>query len=165
MVMNKDVNEKLLVSSQIGDVNKVKELIGVGADTETVNHNDSTPLMLASAYGNIEIVKLLIDRCVDINRANLHGYTSLYLASAYKYSKIVHLLLEVGADINTSDKYKKESCLDSTCNGVWQEEYTQELIINKQPQNIKFFDENIGILPQLKEKYNEVIELSLMGLF
>jgi len=57
------------------------------------------------------------------------------------------------------------SCLDFECKGVWKEEYVQELIISGQPQNIKFFDDKIGILPSLKLKYKEVIEMSEFGIF
>jgi len=72
-------------------------------------------------------------------------------------------LLEYGADINAYSK-GNESCLDFI-KYVWKEEYVQELIITGQPINIKFFDDEIGILPSLKKKYKEIIELSEMGLF
>ena len=74
------------------------------------------------------------------------------------------LLLEYGADIKVYNKYNK-SCLDYKYKGVWKQKYTQELIISGQSHNIKFFDERIGILPSLKIKYKDLIELSEMGLF
>jgi len=70
--------------------------------------------------------------------------------------------LRNNANINTKNDYGV-SCLDQLAN-IWKKENVQELIINKQPHNIKFFDEKIGILPSLREKYKDIIELSLMGL-
>ena len=75
-----------------------------------------------------------------------------------------HNLLIVDKQLNVYNCDGK-TCLDCYCENVWEKEETQELIINRQPHNIKFFDDKIGILPQLKEKYKEMIQLSLMGLF
>ena len=72
------------------------------------------------------------------------------------------LLLDKGADINMYDYYG-ETCLDYQ-KKKWKYAKVQELIITKQSHNIKFFDDKIGIIPFLKEKYKEIIELYEMGL-
>ena len=92
------------------------------------------------------------------------------------------MLLKAGADIKTVD-LNNVSCLDYVCKiyvldnpdiilpanspkrpygkseSLWRNKKIQELIINKQPHNIKFFDDKIGILPELNIKYKDIIEL------
>jgi len=109
------------------------------------------------------LVEFLLDRGSDIDARDSNDLTALIWSSVYKNKRIVELLLTRGADINKCS-HSKITCLHYS-DDIWKEEQIQELIINKQPHNIKFFDDEIGILPQLKEKYKEMIELSLMGLF
>jgi len=98
----------------------------------------------------------------DIEATDDIDNTSLICASFRGRIAIVKLLLEYGANINVYDS-DDESCLDY-CVKLWRKQEIQELIINKQPQNIKFFDDKVGILPELRIKYKEIIELSHIGL-
>ena len=109
-------------------------------------------------------MKLLLEYGADKEAKDKDGWTPLIFASWNGHTEIVKLLLEYGADIKVYDSGNK-SCLDYKCKGIWKDEYVQELIITGQPINIKFFDDKIGILPSLKVKYKEVIEMSEMGIF
>jgi len=163
----KDLDEKLSDASYLGNYDTVAYLLDSGADENYKNSDGWTPLMYASRNGYAEIAKLLLERGADVNITNKVGCTSLIFASMKSHKRTVEILLEYCADISCIDKlYSSEnSCLDYTCRGVWKKEYTQELIITGQPHNIKFFDDKIGILPSLKKKYKEVIEMSELGIF
>ena len=158
-----DGNTPLIMASQYGYTETVKLLLEYDADKEAKDKYNRTPLIWASRYGKTEIVKLLLEYDADKEAKSYGGWTSLMRSSIYGYLEVVKLLLEYGADIKLYNSSNK-SCLYYH-NEIWEEEYTHELIINKQPQNIKFFDEKIGILPSLKEKYKEMIELSELGIF
>ena len=158
-----NINNRLIVASKVGDINKVKELLDNGADVDVKNDDGWVPLSFAVRSGNIETVKLLIDRGANKEVKTNYGSTPLLLACYHKYYDMLILLLDVGANINVYNN-DNAMCLNFN-NMIWREKYTQELIINKQPQNIKIFDEKIGILPSLKEKYRDIIELIEMGLF
>ena len=151
-------------ASNNGHTEIVKLLLDSDADIESEDNNGWTPLILASWCGHTEIVKLLLDSDADIESEDNNGWTPLILASINGKTEIVKLLLEYGADIKVYNN-ANNSCLDYKCKNVWTKKYTQELIISGQPQNIEFFDDKIGILPSLKKKYKEVIEMSELGIF
>jgi len=159
----KNINEQLLDASRRGDIDKIKELLDSGADIETKNDNDDTPLLWASSAGFDNAVKLLLERGANTEAKTKSGNYPIIFASRIGAFKMVRLLLEYAANINVHN-YSGYSCLNNLCE-IWFDETIQELIINKQPHNIKFFDDEIGILPEFKIKYKEVIEMSKMGLF
>jgi len=142
----------------------VKLLLDMGANPNAKDEFDDTALLWVSNKGNTELVKLLLEYGADVNAREKHGCTPLLWASINKHPETVNLLIERGADINVHIK-GYGSCLDHKCKGVWKKKDTQKHIINKQSHNIKLFDDKIGILPSLKEKYKEMIELSQIGLF
>ena len=146
-----------------------KILLNNGCDYESNNDFGETALLVACQYGSFDIAELLINKGSDVNVRNILNDTPLIASNQEDIIKIPNsaditkILLENGADISVHNDENK-SCLDSH-GDVWKEEYTQELIITGQPQNIKFFDDKIRILPSLKKKYKEVIEMSELGIF
>jgi len=154
----------LMYASSNGETEVVKLLLDSDADKNAESNDGRSPLLMASQFGYTEVVKLLLEYGADKEAKSSAGQTPLILASSNRHTETVKLLLEHGANINTYDK-NNNSCVDYKCEGVWTKKYTQELIITGQPQNIKFFSDKIGILPSLKLKYKEVIEMSEMGIF
>jgi len=153
----------LILSTQSRQKEMTEFLLDTGcANLEYADMSGSTPLIWASWLGCTEIVELLLDRGADIYTKDNFDRTSLACASFNGFVRITEMLLIRGSDINGRDlgdvPYTHHS------KQVWRTKYIQELIINKQPWNIKLLDDNVGILPELKEKYKEIIELSLMGL-
>ena len=53
--------EELLISSQCGQVERVKALLDAGATVDRVDDDGNTPLIVASFYGHLEGVKALLD--------------------------------------------------------------------------------------------------------
>ena len=60
-VNRKEINALLLSNSLVGDTEKVKLLLGLGADVNTTDKDGRTPLINASEKGFTEIVKLLLE--------------------------------------------------------------------------------------------------------
>ena len=154
----------LIAACENGCVEIVELLLKKGADIEAKDKSDWTPISYACWNGRIQTVRLLLDNGANINSVDNDGFTPLKRASRRGHKETFKLLLEYGADIKVRDIYNN-MCLEYECKGVWKEEYTQELIITGQPINIKLFDDEIGILPSLKVKYKEIIEMSELGIF
>ena len=153
----------------------VEKMVARGSDIEHKDQWGRTPLMLACSRNNEVCCKILVENGADVNARSKAGFTPIRFVTVHEYSyDIIRLLLENGADITSRDYRYGKTCLDFQ-KELWLKEAIQELIITKQSHNIKFFDDKIGILPHLREKYKEiidlrekykdVIELSLMGLF
>ena len=141
----------------------MKLLLEYGADKEAKDKDGWTPLIFASANGKTEVVKLLLEYGADKDAKDNTGDNPLRLASWKGRTEVVKILLEYGANINV---YRiNKTCLDYSYINIWIDEYIQELIITGQPINIKLLDDKIGILPSLKVKYKEVIEMSELGIF
>ena len=86
LVKSKSVglNKQLLDASETDNLNKVKELISLGADIETKDNYGFTPLNNATRNGKLEVVKYLISVGADIETKNNDGNTPL----DYKQDKI-----------------------------------------------------------------------------
>jgi len=144
-------------------IDTAKLLLDRGSDIENINDDGFTYLSEAIMYKLPEIVKILLDHGVDTEYIDSGGYTPMRYAIMDGQIEIVKLLLEYSADINNHNgELPSYLCYERE---MWVEEYVQELIINKQPHNIKLLSDMIGIRPEMKEKYKDIIELSLMGLF
>ena len=161
----------IIASKRYIDV--VKVLLDNNANIEAEDEQGRTSLFTACIYGHKEIVKLLLDRGANIEHKDhynetvlgniaMHSESGDHKTSDKEVSDIT-ILLEYGADINTADQFG-EPCLNYI-KYIWKMPYIQELIITGQPHNIKLFGDKIGILPSLKKKYKEVIEMSEIGIF
>jgi len=88
-----------------GKINKVIELINIGADLSKRDLDGLTLLHVASEIGNNEIARLLIDAGADINDKDDFGNTPLHYASIYGRTDIVNMLIDAGADVNEKIKH------------------------------------------------------------
>jgi hypothetical protein len=87
----------LVVASKIGNLNKVIELINLGAN---VHADDDAPLRYASRNGHLEVVKYLLSMGADV-----HAYDDAPLcwASINGHLEVVKYLVSVGADVHADD--------------------------------------------------------------
>lgn len=86
-----------------GDLNKMKEWIGQGADPNGFDQEGRTPLMFASFNGQIDIVRLLLEAGADPGIRDAMGRTALLYASTGPFAETVKLLLDHQADPNVVD--------------------------------------------------------------
>jgi len=87
-------------ASNIGSLEKVKELIARGADVNQLSNDSWTALMYASRNGHLEVVRELIEHGADVNTSNNIGDTALMYASRNGHLEVVRELIEHDADVN-----------------------------------------------------------------
>jgi len=95
----------LMVAAKNGDRERIKTLIGEGADVNRANKNGGTPIMYAVLSHDTETVSLLVRYGAEVNAVADNGWTALMIASAKGYSDIARLLLEHGAKPDIADVY------------------------------------------------------------
>ncbi len=105
----------LLDATIKGDLDKVKDLLGDGADVNEKDEYEWTALHLAAAYGHGEVVGWLLRSGADPNLRNTQGRSALMYAAAFGHSSIVSGLLNTGSDVNatSSDPDELHNCVDA----------------------------------------------------
>ena len=156
----------------------VKILIKYGANVNatcieknkltSIIHKQSV-LLHSINCNNYNVSNFLLQCGADVNYRDNKNMTALILTTSmlmlqdhmYNYDEIYNdciLLLEYGADISirTNDgKCAIDNIPIKPEHNIWKNDKIQEIIITKQPWNIKFFDDRIGFLPELKMKYKD----------
>jgi len=165
MTKIKSHNYQLWLASINGDIEKMKKLLAAGMDVNTRLVDTSyTPLICASFRNQDQMVEFLLENGADTEiRTPDTWQTAISIASYNINIKMVKALLIKGADFDIIDRLNN-SCLDFL-ESVYHEESFQSMIMEHAPKHIRLLVNEIGILPSLKEKYSDIIELSLMGIF
>jgi ankyrin repeat protein len=81
------------VKTRQPNIDRIKELINLGANVDLKDNQDWTPLMISTSYGNREVVELLISGGADASIENRFGNT----ATAYTNNGEIRKLLEAAA--------------------------------------------------------------------
>jgi ankyrin repeat protein len=101
---NSTVDQQVMNDAALnGALEKVKELIGQGADPNDIDQDGRTALMYASFNGHTEIVRLLLDKRAEVSIRDAMGRTALLYASTGPFDETVKLLLDHHADPNIVD--------------------------------------------------------------
>ena len=158
-LQDKDCWTALMFAALNGYIDCVKLLVDNNADVNLQDKDGWTALMLAAMNGETECAKLLVDNNADVNLQYIDGYSALMLAAINDHTETVKKLLDNSADVSLTT-INGESVVNYTCKGIWKTADVQELIITRQPWNIKFFDDRIGFLPELKVKYENAFIIS-----
>ena len=151
-------DSKLLNAAETGDIEELTRLLKI-VDVNLQDKDCWTALMFAALNGYIDCVKLLVDNNADVNLQDKDGWTALMRAAVKGKTDCVKLLIKNGSLVDIHDN-GNETALKYNCVGVWKNSEVQEDIINLQPWNIKFFDDRIGFLPELKVKYKDAFIIS-----
>jgi quinoprotein dehydrogenase-associated probable ABC transporter substrate-binding protein len=94
-----DINEELGNAVNANDPDRVKFLIGKGADVNKLNGQGYAPIHTAARQKHPEMVQLLIDRKADVNEADNNGMTPLLHAVMRDDVPTIKLLLAHSAKI------------------------------------------------------------------
>jgi len=100
---------ELIAASQVGERERVEELLAAGADVdpEGEGHRTSlrTALMMAVRSGHLEVVRILLEAGADLNTGDISGKTALMRAAGLGDVEIVKILLEAGSEVNAIFRY------------------------------------------------------------
>jgi serine/threonine-protein phosphatase 6 regulatory ankyrin repeat subunit B len=144
-------------ASKIGDLPKVKELIGNNHDLlSSRDERGITPLYYAAMNGQRDVVDFLIQNGCDINESLKNGMTPLCTA-AFKHYDIVSLLIEKGADVNHKT-YSGDTALHfAVLNGNY--EITKILLDNGANVNDADNEGNTPLFKAVMVNKKEIVDL------
>jgi len=94
-----DLNQELANAVNANDPERIKFLIGKGADINAADSQGFAPLHIAARQRKEDLVKLLLSQKADVNAVDGNGMTPLLYAVLRDYVPTVKLLIENGADI------------------------------------------------------------------
>ena len=102
-ISNEKGNTPLIISSSLGDLESVRDLLAYRADVNAANNDGNTALIYAARYNQPDVVRELLkpqtmQAPVDVNAQNKLGQTALYWAASKGYVDIVKRLLAADAD-------------------------------------------------------------------
>jgi uncharacterized protein len=88
----------LMRAAQLGREDLVSELVSLGADVHSVNHDGNTALWLGCFSGSPDVVRRLAQAGSHLNHQNAVGATCLMYAASSGKAHIIQVLLELGSD-------------------------------------------------------------------
>ncbi len=94
-----DITQELSNALIANDLDRVKFLVGKGADVNQADNQGWTPLISAARQRHDDMIKLLIELGADVNLAKSDGTTPLIAAASRDHVPSIKVLLEHGADI------------------------------------------------------------------
>ncbi|OGB83082.1 hypothetical protein A3F66_05060 [candidate division TM6 bacterium RIFCSPHIGHO2_12_FULL_32_22] len=102
-----DPDYYLLAAVKRGNLNKVRDAIKAGANTNPIE-NGKNALMIAAFNGNLDIVKLLLENGANPNFINNESKTPLMITAESEHNAIskipiIKILLQAGSDIKLTD--------------------------------------------------------------
>jgi len=95
---------ELLDASFRGNVGKVEEALGRGANVNCQHFMGTRPLHRAAMNGHVEVVQFLLAAGADPNaRVTEDGNTPMHTAADFGYKKVAQILFAAGADLNATN--------------------------------------------------------------
>jgi ankyrin repeat protein len=94
-----DINQELANAVNANDLDRVKFLIGKGADVNAADNSGYAPLHTAARQRHDDMIKLLIASKANVNAVDGNGKTPLLYAVMRDHVPSIKLLIENGADI------------------------------------------------------------------
>jgi hypothetical protein len=92
MVLNGELDKKLLEVVKRGNAYKVIEFLREGANVNTRDEDGLTPLHNAAANGHLDVVKLLLEKGADPALRSNGDWTPLDIARALGHAEVVKVL-------------------------------------------------------------------------
>jgi len=95
---------KLMSAANVGDLDRMGELVRRGADVNASDDYGWTALRYAVRKRDYKAAELLIELGADVNQASISGRTVLMSAVANNAPNIVQLLVENGAEVRAKNR-------------------------------------------------------------
>jgi ankyrin repeat protein len=161
----RSINGELQDAARAGDVKKVGEMVGKGADVNyaenfrmdgSVEDSGWTPLMSAAMTGNIEIAKLLVNGGAWVNYMNSRVISALFLAANGGFIDVVKLLVEHNAYINNSDFEQVTPLMAASMNG--HQQVVKYLVEKKAGLNLSHKDGDSALMFALANRHSEIAQ-------
>ena len=94
-----DITQELSNALIANDLDRVKFLVGKGADVNQPDNQGWTPLISAARQRHDDMINLLIELGADVSLAKSDGTTPLIAAASRDHVPSIKVLLEHGADV------------------------------------------------------------------
>ena len=124
---------------------RVKLLLGAGADVNAVSTDGCTALIDAVICGAKGSVEILIAAGADVNMKDNNGFTALWYAIQCSFTDCIDILMEEGADVTLASNNTPEILLSALGNhrivrllieaGVDVNEEPETCLTNQEPRN------------------------------
>ena len=95
---------KLMDILRLGDLNKLRQYLANGRNSESFAKNGDAALILCVQQGDYFATKLLLEKGANVNVRNTDSHTVLMLAAGLNFHNIVRLLIIYGASVDDTDK-------------------------------------------------------------
>ncbi|WP_405079385.1 ankyrin repeat domain-containing protein [Paenibacillus chitinolyticus] len=105
MEMPGEKNTQLLEAAAKGDAEKVRTLIGEGADVNARDSHGNTPVMAAAINRRPEAVRVLLEAGADVNIRNDRSDNLFLYAGAEGDMELLRLAISAGADPALTNRY------------------------------------------------------------
>lgn len=94
------LQEMLVEAAREGNLERIRETLRYGANTEATYYMSYPALHTAAMNGQADAVRLLLDNGADVNQVdNTWKVSPLDFAASYAHTNVVQLLLARGADV------------------------------------------------------------------
>ena len=150
---------KLIAATQVGEIERVKELLDAGISSNTANSGGVTPLMKASGSGHIEIAHILLQAGARVDMHDRSGRTALMNAALYGGTEIVQLLLQAGSEVNDKSKDGKTTLIFAAEEG--HTEIVKLLLKARADVNTRDNYGNTALIWAAPKGHSEVVQMQL----
>lgn len=102
---NTALNQQLHAAAAYGDLARVQQLVGAGADIHARDWEGYTPLTWAAQHGRADVANYLLSRYAQPNAVDRWGYTPLMWAVQQGHTNVAGMLLAKGANVRSTTPY------------------------------------------------------------
>ncbi|GLX69722.1 hypothetical protein MU1_40680 [Paenibacillus glycanilyticus] len=99
------INEQLLQAAESGNVDRIRQLIGDGANLNVQDARGRTPAMIATYNKDFQTAKVLVEAGADVNILDNMRNTPFLYAGAEGYLDILRLTIKAGANTRITNRY------------------------------------------------------------